>query len=70
MPGEGTGAVLLKPVKKAIADGDQIYSVIKATAINHGAKTNGYTVPNPKAQSEVITRALKKDVLIQKASAI
>lgn len=48
MPGEGTGAVLLKPVKKAIADGDQIYSVIKATAINHGAKTNGYTVPNPK----------------------
>ncbi|QGH56385.1 SDR family NAD(P)-dependent oxidoreductase [Bacillus velezensis] len=67
VPGEGTGAVLLKPVKKAIADGDQIYSVIKATAINHGAKTNGYTVPNPKAQSEVITRALKKGFIDPKS---
>lgn len=60
VPGEGAGAVLLKPVKKAIADGDQIYSIIKATAVNHGAKTNGYTVPNPTAQSKVISRALKK----------
>ncbi|HEY9131208.1 MAG TPA: type I polyketide synthase, partial [Dyella sp.] len=49
VPGEGVGAVLLKPLAQAIADGDHIYGVIKATAINHGGKTNGYTVPNPNA---------------------
>src|SRR5439155_12368460 len=59
VPGEGVGAVLLKSLAEAEADGDHIYGVIKATAINHGGKTNGYTVPNPVAQAEVIGRALK-----------
>jgi polyketide synthase PksM len=60
VPGEGVGAVLLKPLSKAIADGDHIYGVIKGTAINHGGKTNGYTVPNPNAQAGVIGQALKE----------
>ncbi|WP_143812933.1 SDR family NAD(P)-dependent oxidoreductase [Paenibacillus sp. XY044] len=60
VPGEGVGAVLLKPLAKAVEDGDQIYGVIKATAINHGGKTNGYTVPNPNAQAEVIGKAIRK----------
>src|SRR5439155_9114828 len=60
VPGEGVGAVLLKPLAQAEADGDHIYGVIKVTAINHGGKTNGYTVPNPQAQAEVIGRALRK----------
>ncbi len=59
VPGEGVGAVLLKPLSKAIADGDHIYGIIKATALNHGGKTNGYTVPNPNAQASVIGDALK-----------
>ena len=33
--GEGVGAVLLKPLKKAEADGDHIYAVIKGSAENH-----------------------------------
>ncbi|WP_160138415.1 SDR family NAD(P)-dependent oxidoreductase [Chryseobacterium sp. c4a] len=60
VPGEGVGAVLLKPLSQAIADKDQIYGVIKATAINHGGKTNGYTVPNPKAQAAVIKKAIER----------
>ena len=60
VPGEGVGAVLLKPVDKAIKDGDHIYGVIKATAVNHGGKTNGYTVPNPIQQTNVISKALKQ----------
>lgn len=60
VPGEGAGALLLKPLKKAQEDNDYIYGVIKATAINHGGKTNGYTVPNPNAQTQVIEDALKK----------
>jgi len=60
VPGEGVGAVLLKPLSKAIEDRDHIYGVIKATVINHGGKTNGYTVPNPNAQASVIGNALKE----------
>ena len=59
VPGEGVGAVLLKPLDRAIADGDIIHGVVKATAVNHGGKTNGYSVPNPAAQHSVIGHALR-----------
>ncbi|MES9524655.1 SDR family NAD(P)-dependent oxidoreductase [Streptomyces capoamus] len=58
VPGEGVGAVLLKPLSRAVADGDRIHGVIKGSAVNHGGRTNGYTVPDPAAQAEVIRRAL------------
>lgn len=60
VPGEGVGAVLLKPLNKAIVDGDHIYGVIKASTLNHGGRTNGYTVPNPNAQGNLIKEAMKK----------
>ncbi|HEX2924897.1 MAG TPA: SDR family NAD(P)-dependent oxidoreductase, partial [Ruminiclostridium sp.] len=60
VPGEGVGAVLLKPLGKAEEDADYIYGVIKATSINHGGRTNGYTVPNPRAQAGVILDTLNK----------
>ncbi|TMC13802.1 MAG: polyketide synthase, partial [Chloroflexi bacterium] len=46
VPGEGVGAVLLKPLREAIADRDHIYAVIKGTAVNNDGKTFGYSVPN------------------------
>ena len=58
VPGEGVGAVLLKPLDRALADGDRIHGVIRGSMLNHGGKTNGYTVPNPNAQADVIGRAL------------
>jgi acyl transferase domain-containing protein/SAM-dependent methyltransferase len=60
VPGEGVGAVLLKPLAAAVADGDTIYGLVRGSAINHGGKTNGYTVPNPHAQSAVIVEALRR----------
>jgi amino acid adenylation domain-containing protein len=60
VPGEGVGAVLLKPLARAEADGDRIYGVIRGSALNHGGKTNGYAVPNPHAQEAVIRRAMLK----------
>lgn len=60
VPGEGVGAVLLKTLDKAIADKDYVYGVIKGSAVNHGGKVNGYTVPNPKAQAKVITQAMQQ----------
>ena len=59
VPGEGVGAVLLKPLAQALKDRDYIYAVIKEAAVNHGGKTNGYTVPSPAAQSLLIRGALK-----------
>jgi len=59
VPGEGIGAVLLRPLVDAIADGDEILAVIRGSMLNAGGKTHGYTVPNPNAQADVIRRALK-----------
>jgi 3-oxoacyl-(acyl-carrier-protein) synthase/acyl carrier protein/NADP-dependent 3-hydroxy acid dehydrogenase YdfG len=60
VPGEGVGCILLKKKSDAILDNDHIYGIIKAAEINHNGKTNGYTVPDPKSQSELIKRAVKK----------
>ncbi|TYC75466.1 amino acid adenylation domain-containing protein [Stappia sp. BW2] len=60
VPAEGVGAILLKPLSRAEADGDRIYGVILGSALNHGGKTNGYTVPNPAAQTAVIEKALAR----------
>ncbi|MDN0200047.1 SDR family NAD(P)-dependent oxidoreductase [Streptomyces sp. S.PNR 29] len=60
VPGEGVGAVLLKPYRQALADGDRVQGVILGSAVNHGARTNGYTVPNPHAQQRAITGAMEQ----------
>jgi acyl transferase domain-containing protein/acyl carrier protein/SAM-dependent methyltransferase len=59
VPGEGVGALLLKPLTEAVIDNDHIYAVIRGSAINHGGRTNGYTVPNPRAQANLIRVALQ-----------
>ncbi|MFR9770689.1 SDR family NAD(P)-dependent oxidoreductase [Nocardia sp. SC052] len=56
---EGVGALVLRPLADAEADGDTIYGVIKGTAINHGGRVNGFTVPNPDVQAAVIRSALR-----------
>lgn len=60
VPGEGVGAIILKPLEQAVQDNDNIYGVIKSIAINHGGRTSGYSVPNPKAQGDLVLAALKK----------
>ncbi|MFD2408142.1 beta-ketoacyl synthase N-terminal-like domain-containing protein [Azorhizophilus paspali] len=60
VPGEGVGALLLKPLSQALADRDNIHAVIRASAVNHSGKTNGYTVPNPQAQARVIRLAIEQ----------
>lgn len=55
--GEGGGIVLLKPLNKAILDGDRIYCVISGSATNNDGFSNGLTAPNPKAQEAVLQAA-------------
>lgn len=60
VPGEGIGVVLLKPLAKAREDNDRIYAVIRGTAVNHGGKVTGYTVPNPMAHKDLIVKAFER----------
>lgn len=60
VPGEGVGALLIKSKTKAIEDHDYIYAKVLSSSINHGGKTNGYTVPNPVAQGALISETLRK----------
>ena len=58
VPGEGSGAVLLKPLATAIRDGDSIYAIVDGSAVNNDGRTMGVTTPNPSAQQDVIVTAL------------
>ncbi|AFZ56827.1 type I polyketide synthase [Anabaena cylindrica FACHB-243] len=58
--GEGTGVVILKPLRKALEDGDYIHAVIKGSAINNDGHSQGITAPKPEGQAETIRRAYTK----------
>jgi polyketide synthase PksL len=60
VPGEGVGAIVLKPLDDALRDGDHVYGIVRSSTLNHGGKTNGYTVPNPNAQAELIVDAITR----------
>ncbi|WP_437996726.1 SDR family NAD(P)-dependent oxidoreductase [Sorangium sp. So ce185] len=55
--GEGGGVVVLKPLSRALADGDVIYCVIRGSAVNNDGFSNGLAAPNPKAQEAVLREA-------------
>jgi acyl transferase domain-containing protein/acyl carrier protein len=57
--GEGCGVLLLKPLSRALADGDPVVAQIRGSAVNQDGKSSGFTVPNGPAQSELIERALR-----------
>jgi acyl transferase domain-containing protein len=56
--GEGCGAVLIKPLSRAISDGDRIYCVLRGSAVNQDGRSNGLTAPSGMAQQAVIRAAL------------
>jgi acyl transferase domain-containing protein len=56
--GSGVGAVALKRLSDALADGDTIHAVIRGSAINNdGALRVGYSAPSVDGQAEVIAMA-------------
>jgi acyl transferase domain-containing protein len=58
--GNGVGVVVLKSMDKALADRDNIYAVIKGTAINNdGNYKIGYTAPSEQGQTSVVAEALE-----------
>ena len=56
--GEGCGVVVLRRLSDALAANDRIWAVIRGSAMNHDGPSAGLTVPNGRAQEQVIRRAL------------
>jgi acyl transferase domain-containing protein/alpha-ketoglutarate-dependent taurine dioxygenase len=57
--GSGAAVVVLKRLADAIRDGDQVYAIIKGSAINNdGHLKAGYTAPSVEGQYDVIGKAL------------
>jgi len=54
---EGVGVLILKPLSKAVAEGDHIYATIIGSALNEDGRTNGIAMPNGDAQIEVMRAA-------------
>jgi len=57
--GEGVVTLLIKPFDQAVKDKDNIYAVIKGSAVNHNGNGASVMAPNPIAEEEVITSAWK-----------
>ena len=54
VPGEAVAALILKPLARALADGDQVWGVIEGSAVNQDGRTNGITAPSAPAQTALI----------------
>ena len=55
---EGCGVVILKRLKDAIKDCNNIICVIRGSSVNHVGRSNGLSAPSGTAQREVIEQAL------------
>ncbi|MCG8422989.1 MAG: acyltransferase domain-containing protein [Proteobacteria bacterium] len=58
--GEGCGMLVLKRLSDAIAEGDRVLALIRGSAVNHGGKSSGLTVPNGDAIAQVLRSALHR----------
>ncbi|GAA2696431.1 hypothetical protein GCM10010412_090320 [Nonomuraea recticatena] len=57
--GSGVGVVALRRLEDALADGDQIYAVIRGWAVNNdGGRKVGFTAPGVQGQAAVMAEAL------------
>ncbi|OKL56909.1 hypothetical protein UA08_07744 [Talaromyces atroroseus] len=58
--GEAIGALVVKSLSSAIADGDTIRAVIRATGCNQDGRTPGITMPSAQAQASLIRSTYAK----------
>jgi acyl transferase domain-containing protein/NADPH:quinone reductase-like Zn-dependent oxidoreductase/acyl carrier protein len=57
---EGAGAVLLKPLPQALADGDAVRGVILATGVNAAGRTMGLSLPSREAQAALLRQVMEE----------
>ncbi|RDG37781.1 type I polyketide synthase [Streptomyces corynorhini] len=54
---EGAGVVLLKTLSRALADGDRVHAVIRASVVNADGRTLGMSLPGADTQATMLERA-------------
>ncbi|KAF7540713.1 hypothetical protein G7054_g1177 [Neopestalotiopsis clavispora] len=52
--GDGFGVLVVKTLSRALADGDGIECIIRGTGVNQDGRSKGLTMPNPRAQADLI----------------
>ncbi|KAI1858549.1 uncharacterized protein JN550_012596 [Neoarthrinium moseri] len=57
---DGIGALYIKRLQQAVADGDPIRAVIRGTAFNANGRTGGITHPSPEGQAACIKQAYER----------
>ncbi|KAJ8127949.1 hypothetical protein O1611_g5687 [Lasiodiplodia mahajangana] len=57
---DGVGALYVKRLRDAIADGDPIRSIIRGSAINANGRTSGISLPSADGQEAVIRKAMSR----------
>ncbi|MGH2388929.1 MAG: type I polyketide synthase, partial [Chloroflexota bacterium] len=57
---EGAGVVVLKPLSRALIDGDPLYALVRGTAVNQDGRTVGITVPSHEAQMALMEEACRR----------
>ena len=57
---EGVGVVVLRRLDAALADGDSILGVVRATGTNQDGRTHGLTAPSSRAQAELVADVLDR----------
>ncbi|MEJ2125390.1 MAG: SDR family oxidoreductase, partial [Alphaproteobacteria bacterium] len=57
LPGEGSAALVLKPLDAALHDGDTIHAVIRGSATGHTGATLSYFMPSSQGLKKVMEKA-------------
>ncbi|KAK6215493.1 polyketide synthase protein [Colletotrichum tabaci] len=56
--GEGAGILVLKPLSRAVADGDRVLGVLAGSAVNQNSNRSPITVPDSSSQGSLYRRVL------------
>jgi acyl transferase domain-containing protein len=57
---EGGAVVVLQPLARAIAEGNQVWAVIAGSGVNSDGRTAGLAMPNPAAQEDLLRRVYRE----------
>jgi phthiocerol/phenolphthiocerol synthesis type-I polyketide synthase C len=57
---EGGAIVVVKPLDKALADGNRIFALVAGSGLNCDGRTNGLTVPSAEAQAALLSAVYER----------
>ncbi len=61
--GEGGAVVVLKPLERALADGDRVHAVLRGGAVNNSGQTSYLARPDTEGQIEVVRTAHRRSAV-------